>query len=195
MTYLYSRRGAELGVVAMQRQYESLGTLGDQDRAVTCSLDAATRWARSRIIVPYPSFESAAQDVKQGRLSAVLVPAAYPNLHRFIMDANLEADEVFLSRISSLLLVGREASKPKNIEIIFHHPATESLLGEVEIPFVTSQHAASNSQACVDLLAEPAPAAAITNQLCCDAFQLFAYKVLRPGILMPFISFVRRESA
>jgi hypothetical protein len=175
----------------LTRIYDSLGTLGDEGQAITCSLDTATRWARSRTIVPYPSFETAAQDVRQGLLSVVLVPAAYPELHRLIMDASLRAEEVFLSKLPPLIVAGRDARPPAKAAVLFHHPATQVLLREVEINFERSQFSSSNAQACVDVLSSEAPAIAITNQLCADFHRLSRYRVLRKSIIMPFICFTR----
>lgn len=80
--------------------YSEVGTLGDADDQVglTCSIDAARRCKRGKSIVSYPTFEDAAESLKNkmiaAMITAMLVPVAYPRIGGFIMDAEIEAVRV-----------------------------------------------------------------------------------------------------
>lgn len=174
--------------------YQSVGTLCDEPNGLTCSIDAAKRWGKAKDIKPYPTFEEAANDVKQGTISAFLVPCAYPRLNTFIMDSELLANELFSLRIPPLVLVGVEKDPPTSVKTLFLHPATFPLVPEVPILSDQQEFVTSNSKACAILLESPSSAIAITNGLCASFYHLHTYKVLREGILMPFICFTRNNT-
>lgn len=170
--------------------YYTLGTLCDEPNGLTCSFDAARRWGKAQEIKSYPTFEQAAEAVKESQIESFLVPCAYPKVGNFIMDDGLKAGETFLMQIPDLVLVGLEKQLPKQVEVIYHHPATEPLLKEVEIDYAAHEHVTSNSKACV-ALRQKASSIAITNQLCAMHYELQIYQVLRPGIVMPFVCFIK----
>ena len=175
----------------MLYEYSKIGTLCDESNGLTCSFDTAKKWGQAKQILPYSTFEEAAEDVKYGNIYAFLVPGAYPKVGSFIMDAKLVVKDVFIKTIPSLVLVGTDKIPPSNTVVLFHHPATTPLLSEVEIPFKEEQPVTSNSKACTALLDSASEALAITNELCASFYKLNVYKILRAGLLMPFICFVR----
>lgn len=176
-----------------QYKYQSIGTLCDEPDGLTCSIDAARRWGKAKQIESYATFEEAANGVKQGDISAFLVPCAYPRLNAFIMDEGLLVKEMFSLKIPPLTLVGVAKEPPISVDILFLHPATFPLVPEIPILFQSHQFVTSNSQACVILLKSSSSAMAITNGLCASFYQLHTYKVLREGILMPFICFTKND--
>lgn len=107
-----------------------LGTLGNSDGFLTCSMYVAKRWNRYRIIKPYPKYELAAQDVKRQIIDSFLVPAAYPNIRTFIMDSELVVTDAFVEQIPSLVCATK-TKEINHIDRIYLHPATESLVDEV----------------------------------------------------------------
>lgn len=173
--------------------YDKVGTLCDDPAGLTCSFDAVKRWGKARIIEPYNTFEEAATAVKNDEISAFIVPCAYPRLSYFIMDPDLVTHETFIIRIPSLIVVGKEPDMPSAVDVIFHHPATTPLLSEIPFDFQRDKDVTSNSKACVELLNATSQAAAITNELCATFYQLKTYKVLRPGIMMPFACFIKAQ--
>ncbi|MGM0890287.1 MAG: prephenate dehydratase domain-containing protein [Bacillota bacterium] len=174
--------------------YSTLGTLGDSNGFLTCSMHVAKEWNKASLIKPYSLFEYAADAVKEGNLSCLLVPGAYPKINSLIMDKELSVTETFIKEIPSLVLVGINESMPTNVEVIYHHPATTDLLSEVKLSFDEHQNASSNSEACIKLLNSSKNAVAITNQICAKHYKLNIYQVLRTGIDMPWICFTKKES-
>ena len=177
-------------------RYSDVGTLGDdlEHAHLTCSYDAVKKWGRSVGIVgirPFPSFEAAAEALKREELSAVVVPAAYPRLGSLIYDSALMVRESFLMKIPNMVLAGLAPLAPNYVHSLYHHPATAPLLKEVPFRVVETRAVSSNSKACMALLSDPQPAAVITNALCASFYELKVYRVLRVGIRMPFIVFVR----
>jgi prephenate dehydratase len=173
--------------------YSTLGTLGDTNGFLTCSMHVAKEWNKASQIKPYSLFEYAAQDVKKGNLTCLLVPGAYPKINSFIMDKELSVKETFIKEIPSLVLVGTNEIMPDEVEFIYHHPATTDLLSEVNLSFKRQEKASSNSEACVKLLNNSNKAVAITNQICASHYNLHVYKVLRKRIDMPWICFTKKE--
>jgi hypothetical protein len=169
--------------------YDKVGTLCDEPIGLTCSMDAARRWGKAKEILPFPTFEDAAEAVKHEAAAAMLVAGAYPFIRRFIMDIGLKAKEAFIQKIPALVLVGLAPAKPSHCNVLFHHPATDELLPEVQIDFEENLHVTSNSQACVKLLAHLGLSIAITNRLCADHYRLSIYKVLRESVAMPWVVF------
>lgn len=176
-------------------RYRAIGTLCDEPNGLTCSYDVATRWGQADRVEPYPTFESAAADVREGKLPAFLVPAAYPQLHAFIMDANLVAEQIFIMQIPNLVLVGKTETPPRRVASLFHHPATASLIPALDVTIEAAHPVVSNSRACVELLDAAEPAIAITNALCATHYKLHVYATLRHGLRMPFVCFVRSNNA
>lgn len=169
--------------------YSQIGTLCDEPNGLTCSYDVAKKWGKAKEISSFSSFEEAANQVRNGLLPAFLVPAAYPKVNAFIMDKHLIATNSFIMQIPDLLLVGVTENIPLSVITLYHHPATTALLPETGVEYQYNVHATSNSNACIKLINDKNHSVAITNSLCAKFYKLKTYKILRMGILMPFICF------
>ena len=171
-------------------RYPSLATLGSK-AGVTCSVDVAVRCGKAGEIRGYATFEEAAQALKQGVVSALLVPAAYPNAYQFIQDADLRCDRVFIMRIPALVLAGKGERPPRFAIALLHHPATKPLLSDVELHYGRAIEVQSNAAAAEMVANEDAGhCLAITNGLCAAHYGLSVYKILRSGVEMPWLVFV-----
>nr|WP_296461186.1 hypothetical protein [uncultured Acetatifactor sp.] len=170
-----------------------LGTLGDNNGFLTCSMYIAQKWHKYEEIIPYMTFEAAAIDLKENKLCSILVPAAYPQISEFIMDKELITEEVFIEQIPSLVCVGKYANvNVKIVDKIYLHQATYKLLGDlgIEPQKVELCYVNSNIEACQCLLRDDSKnILAITNKLCAEYFSLNVINVLRNGVFMPWISF------
>lgn len=174
---------------SVRETIQRLGTLGDDAIGLTCSMDVARRWGGAQTIEPFSSFEKASHAVKQGHVDAFLVPGAYPRLNAFIMDSALTTSDTFVMEIPSLVLCIAANAVAKDVQYIFHHPATTALLPEVDILWKEAVHASSNVEACRCLLDSPENSACVTNSLCANHFNLKIIQTLRQGIFMPWICF------
>jgi hypothetical protein len=176
--------------------YRTLGTLGDTSGALTCSMDVAQRWKGADEIRGFRSFEDAATAVKEGRISAMLMPAAYPLGFNLIQDPRLVCDFVFKERIPPLVLAGKDPKCPAATETIFHHPATELLLNDTALTYDRAVPVGSNPEAaCRAANTSAESAVAITNALCADFYGLYIYRTLRPGTMMPWIVLISGENS
>lgn len=175
------------------KKYNILGTLGDNEGYLTCSMHIAKELNNADTIKPYPYFEAAATDLKLGNISCLLVPGAYPNINNFIMDSELMVSETFIKEIPALVLCGMQKQCSSNINLIFHHPATTYLLKEIDVSYQENITVSSNPEACRMILKNPDSSIALTNQLCADFYQLETYKILRAGIQMPWICFINNS--
>jgi prephenate dehydratase len=173
-----------------RRSYHILGTLGDAEGYLTCSMHVARKIEKANLIRPYAQFEDGVVDLKSGNISCLLVPGAYPKIGSFIMDSQLEVAETFVERIPSLVLCGVADQCPAEASAVIHHPATTYLLPEIGVAYGESVPASSNPEACRMLLREPRAAVAITNQPSAEFYNLAIYKVLREGIRMPWVCFI-----
>ncbi|MFC9711286.1 hypothetical protein ACFTRD_24410 [Paenibacillus sp. NPDC056933] len=174
-----------------KEKYAVLGTLGDDEGFLTCSMHIAKKLGNSERIKPYPEFEAAAEDLKSGVISCLLVPGAYPKLNSFIMDSELVVSESFVEKIPALVLSGFDAVCPEQIDIIYHHPATTYLLSELDTIYRESRTVSSNPEACRKVMHNKEKSIALTNQLCAEHYGLVTYKVLREGINMPWVCFTK----
>ena len=186
--------GAEATMQLARRTYEVLGTLGDEEGFLTCSMHVAKHIQNAQVIKPYPSFEEAAEDVKLRKISCLLVPGAYPQVSNFIMDSKLHVSETFIEKIPPLVLCGRESQPPADINVIFYHAATTHLLRETGLNFRKGVTVSSNSEACRRVVGSCNTAVAITNQLCAEHYDLRVYEVLRQAIEMPWICFTGKAA-
>jgi len=170
----------------------SIGTLGDKEDILTCSLYMAYKRYDSQIIkIPFDSFEKAIEAVKNNIVDKCIIPVAYPNITNFITDLELDIQEVFLDSIPNLVLVGKNQEKPTIIDTVYLHPATKSILpvslnrdSNIRKKFVTS-----NSEACRKLIDKPLNSVAITNELSSKYYKLHIYNTLRENMKMPFVVF------
>ncbi|KGE18724.1 hypothetical protein [Paenibacillus wynnii] len=177
----------------IKSRYAILGTLGDNEGYLTCSMHVAKSMNNADTIVPYPLFEEAAKDLKSERISCLLVPGAYPKINSFIMDSELEVSESFVKKIPALVLCGSKEDCPTTIHIIFHHPATTYLLSEISTSYKENINVSSNPEACRMVIDNTDCSIAISNQLCADHYGLSTYKVLRKGINMPWVCFIKKN--
>lgn len=168
--------------------YETLGTLGNK---FTCSYDAATKFGKAEHIFMFPTFDDASEAVKSGKIQALWIPGAYPMLGVYIMDDTLKVQETVIIQIPSLVLSGKFIEKPKTINKLYMHPAVTHLLKEVDVKYNEKILVNSNPEACENVLKYHDDSIAITNRNSAEYYELEIYKVLREGIFMPFILFVR----
>ncbi|MCG6203700.1 hypothetical protein LPW26_03540 [Rhodopseudomonas sp. HC1] len=173
-----------------------VATLCDEPAGLTCSVDAARRARIANEVIFCESFEIAAEKVKQEDIDALLVPAAYPGLNRFIMDSSLQVFHSFVQKIPPLVYAMRadasgEAHRSAPTRL-YHHVAVTPLIAEIEViaPATRFVPVSSNSEACKKLLADDGDGAAcITNEICSLHYGLHVVQVLRQGIAMPWILF------
>lgn len=178
---------------AVKGKYKILGTLGDEEGYLTCSMHIAKKMDNADQIKPYPHFEEAAEALRSGNISCLLVPGAYPRINHFIMDAELKVSETFIEKIPSLILCGVQDSCPEQVKKIYHHPATTYLLSEINTVYIENVPVSSNPEACRMTLQSPNESIAISNQLCANFYGLTTYEVLRDGIDMPWVCFTKSE--
>lgn len=174
-------------------QHRRLATLGDEGAELTCSMHVARRWGGARETVGCASFEAARELLRTGQADALLVPAAYPRLNTFIMDAALRASQVFIMPIPALVLGTRAGPAAPRLQQLIHHAAVAPLLPELGLSWEQARQAGSNAEACRLLLAAPQPSACITNALCAAHFGLNVVRELRPNLAMPWICFVPQQ--
>jgi len=172
---------------------KKIATLGDTKHILTCSLYVVHKRYDSQIErIPFSSFEKAIDALKKGEVDSCIVPCAYPQITNFITDLQLEITEIFLETIPNLVLVGINKTKPKSINRLFLHPATESIIPNfLKDAFIEKIFVSSNSEACRKLKENPKNSIAITNELASNHYQLYLYDTLRTKMKMPFIAFSR----
>lgn len=124
--------------------------------------------------------------MKHRTINKVLVPAAYPCIRNFIMDDALKVGETFIYDIPDLVLVAK--SELLIYDVIYLHPATQSLLSKTGVSYYEMVLVNSNSIACEEAI-KSEKACAITNKSCAAAYNLVIRRVLRKSIHMPFIIF------
>jgi len=168
-----------------------IGTLGDKDYILTCSLDVAhKKYDKMTEKKAFSSFEEGIIALKSRAIDICIVPAAYPKIANFITDLQLNIKEVFLENIPNLVLVGTDKVEPTNIKTLFLHPATESIMPKfLEDKSIKKVFVSSNSEACRKLRANPINSIAITNELSASHYGLYFYDTLREKMKMPFIAF------
>jgi len=175
----------------MPQKYESIGTLCDEPLGLTCSFFVARKWAKAKLLIPFPTFEAAEMAVKDGSSTGMLVPASYPGVGKFIIDVELRVEEVFIYPIPDLVLVGQNKMMPLEVEKLFSHPATDPLKTSVPIIFKENQHVTSNTKAITEMMQYHGTCVAITNRLAANSYGVCIYKVLRSSITMPWVIFVK----
>lgn len=170
-----------------------LGTLCDDPMGITCSMHIARQWGGAKTIEPFDTFEDACAAVKDKRIDAFLVPAAYPCLNAFIMDAELVVFDTFIMRIPALVLATSNENTTRGVDFLFHHPAVAPLLSEMDLPYTKAIEVSSNVDACRKHMALVHNSACITNALCVEHFNMRVVQTLRDGICMPWICFRKAD--
>lgn len=177
-------------------RYRAVATLADESRGLTCSVAVASKHFRglARELRGFPSFEASADEVKEGRADALLVPAAYPEIRRFFFDAELTATESFVAELPDMVLVACESQPHGEYTRLYHHPATQQLLHELPFEYGKAVPVSSNTAAGSALIEDEEPSLAITNKLVADHHGLRTLRVLAAGEAMAFIIFERSGS-
>lgn len=173
-----------------------IGTLGDEQGYLTCSMYVARKWNRYKSIIPYHTFEAAAQDLKDGELDAILVPAAYADICDFIMDEKLIVSELFLENIPPIVCVAKQDKfNILNVKRVYLHYATKTLLYTMKLNEndIDKVYVESNVEACKKLLGDDNECSmSITNMLCAEHYGLIVIRILREEVLMPWVCITRK---
>lgn len=176
-----------------------LGTLGNELSQLTCSMYIAKELNTDDELKGFSSFERAIESLKKNTIQKVLIPGAYPDINKFIMDNDLEVYKSFVEKIPSLVFASK-SKKAKECSELFLHRATKNLVAD--IPSVSSvaklTYVDSNEEACKKLIKnnqEQSFIACITNSLCAEYFNLKIHATLREGISMPWIIFKTKENS
>jgi hypothetical protein len=181
--------------VVFEPEYRSLATLADDPAGLTCSVTVGLRWARGRAgtVVGYPRFELAAERVRTGEHDVLLVPSAYPDIRTFFFDPELRAVDTFLGTLPDMVLAVPRDARAAELDVLFHHPATTSLVHALAEPVSRLETATSNSAACRAALAHAGRAGAVTNQTSADHYRMRTVRVLAAGTPMGFVVFTRKD--
>jgi len=168
-----------------------IGTLGNSESDPTCSILAVKSLNGPFTIVPFEEFERIVDPLLAEDIDAMVVPGAYPYISKFIMNDRLVVSNVFTFVIPSLVF-GSKYQMPKDeYEILYNHPATNPLLGDINAKWGEQVNVNSNSVACLKVLENSHECCAITNSACAQQYGLYVHKVLRAGINMPFVVFIK----
>ena len=186
----YTKSPANDNVNAVDVQDMSIATLGANSSSPTCSMAVARTVYSKAKLHGSASFEDAAAQVLSKDADCVLVPGAYPDIRKFFMHEDLIVIDVFHSDIPALVLV-KQPEQSTEVGPLFYHPATLSLLPNIQISFRNSIPCSSNEVTVERLRASVEPAAAVTNQLAADAAGLPVCQVLRVAKPMTWTLFAR----
>lgn len=107
---------------------KGIATLGASDPGITCSQITARHKFPNRPRFGTASFEDAVELVKNGTAKFCLIPGAYPEIGKFLMDETLALRKVFKTKIPALVYGNVVNDLTASIETIFYHPAVTSLL-------------------------------------------------------------------
>lgn len=171
-----------------------IGTLGNNPNDVTCSVLAAKSLGDVFKIAAYDEFEHAAESLIGGNIDAMLVPGAYPNISKFIMNEQFTVMDVFTYVIPPLVFVSKQAKPTSQYDIMYNHPATNALLGDIcKAKWVKQENVSSNTVACLKVLESIQTCCAITNAACAEKYGLLIHQVIRAEINMPFVIFIKKK--
>lgn len=182
--------------LTFQPRYRSLATLADEPAGLTCSVTVGRRWAaegRAGSVVGYPSFELAAERVRAGEHDVLFVPSAYPDIRTFFFDPELTAVETFLGQLPDMVFAVPQGVDPEHLEVVYHHPATKSLVESLTEQVDSTVLASSNSSACRDALGHDGAAGSVTNETSADHYGMRTVRVLSAGTPMGFVVFTRKD--
>ena len=168
-----------------------IGTLGNDVNDPTCSILAVKSLNKPYTIVPFEEFELIVDPLLTKDVDAMVVPGAYPHISKFIMNRLLAVSNVFTFVIPSLVFSSKETVARDEYEILYNHPATNPLTDDINAKWGEQINVNSNSVACLRVLENSHKCCAITNSACAQQYGLYVHKVLRAGINMPFVVFVK----
>lgn len=173
-----------------RRMYRTLGTLADPTvPGITCSDFVARRVMKQFEVIPFESFERAAEAVEVGDIDAFFVPGAYRDVAKFIQSDKFTLTKCIVVPIPALVFAGLSTNPPLESAVVYYQPATESLLPEIPSVAAKTITVSSNAVACRSVLDAGGTATTITNQPCADYFSLNTYCILRSAQPMPFFLF------
>ncbi|GAA3879526.1 hypothetical protein [Streptomyces sedi] len=175
-------------------RYRSVATLADEPDGLTCSVAVGTEYfaGLAERLSGYPSFELAADSVREGREDALLVPGAYAEVRGFFFDPELVAVGAFLSRLPDMVLVASDGGRADSYRRLCHQPATLRLLDQIDKSFDEVLPATSNTTAVRDIVQGRPDTLAVTNRLVAEHHGLDVIQVLARGTPMAFIVFERK---
>lgn len=144
-----------------------IGTLGNDSNDVTCSVLAAKSLGKSFTIAAFREFEFAANSLIENGIDAMVVPGAYPNISKFIMNERLAVVDVYTYIIPPLVFASKYMTSKSEYETLYNHPATNPLLSDiVNVKWKKQENVSSNTIACLKALESNYTACAITNAAC-----------------------------
>ncbi len=172
----------------------NIGTLGNNSNDVTCSILAAKSLGASFEVTAFSEFELAAESLVNNEIDAMLVPGAYPSISKFIMNRELTVIDTFMYVIPSLVFASYYKAKQSEYDILYNHPATNPLLNDIcDAEWDAQENVSSNTAACLKVLENKHTSCAITNSACAERYGLVVHQVIRKGINMPFVIFIKKE--
>lgn len=172
----------------------TIGTLGNDPDDVTCSVLAAKSLGSIFTIAAFSEFEFAADSLMGNNIDAMIVPGAYPQISKFIMNEHFIVTDVFTYTIPSLVFASRNAICADKYDTLYNHPATNHLLHDIcNTKWNKQENVSSNTIACLKVLENEYTSCAITNAACAEKYGLSIHQVIRTGINMPFVIFTKKE--
>ncbi|MDR3425339.1 MAG: hypothetical protein P4M13_09775 [Alphaproteobacteria bacterium] len=173
----------------MSFRFNSLATLGDPPvNHLTSSYYVAEKRNLARQIFGFESFEAAVEAVRTGAADVALVAGAYPKIRAIIMDEGLICIDAFVEQIPPLVVCGLQSCRPTEVHTVYLHPATASLLPEINARFAQVIETRATSAAAVKAKGDQ-QSVAICNKLAADYYGLTIHQELRPSLNMPFALF------
>jgi hypothetical protein len=175
-------------------EFAKLATLGDAKTSITCSQFVAKEQFPNAMRIGTDSFEEAAQLLKDGAVSLMLVPGAYPSVAALLMDEDLMLYHVFKTAIPALTYGNLVNDILAPVETVYHHAAVTSLLPNVPgfscgVKFVP---VSSNEVAYEAMVRHGERAGCVSNQLVFDHFKRPSLLTLRTARDMAWLVFVAR---
>lgn len=172
-----------------------IGTLGKDSNDVTCSVLATKSLDGKFAIAGYNEFELAAEALATNKIDAMIVPGAYPRISKFIMNEQFAVMDVFTYVIPPLVFASKYSMTRDEYDILYNHPATNPLLNDIcNAKWDEQENVSSNTIACLKVLESEHISCAITNAICAEKYGLSIHQVIRAGIKMPFIIFIKKSN-
>ena len=171
-----------------------IGTLGNNRDDVTCSILATKSLAGEFTVEAFSEFEFAADALRMGTIDAMVVPGAYPNISKFIMNKQFRVVEVFTYVIPAIVFASKSVLTDNIYDVLYNHAATNSLLDDIDsAKWHKQKNVSSNTVACLEVLGSESTCCAITNAACANKYGLLIHQVIRASINMPFVIFEKNE--